>query len=178
MNVIDLLILAVTLAGATLGVIKGISRILLAALGLICGIILAASLHQPAARLLERLVSGQSLRNSIGFVLVFLITWIVFLLLGFLVSRLLRKTGLRWLDKAVGGGVGFGAAVVLLFYVLILLTALLPVNSPLLAQSRLSPVLLGTVNRAAVLVPHQTQDRFSDKLDSVREFWRQTAAEN
>ncbi len=177
MNFIDLLILVVACAGTALGIFKGVSRILLAALGLICGIVLAASLHQPAASLLERVVNGPSLRKSIGFVLVFLLTWILFLALGYLVSWLLRKTGLRWLDKTVGGGVGFGAAVIFLFFILILLTALLPVNSPLLGESRLSPLLLGTVNRAALLIPDQTQDRFSDKLDAVREFWEQTVAE-
>ncbi len=177
MNVIDLLILVVSLAGVTLGAIKGVSRILLAALGLVCGIVLAARLHQPAGNLLERLVNGPSLRKSIGFVLVFILTWIIFLLLGYLVSSLLRKTGLRWLDRTVGGVVGFGAALIFLFFILILLTALLPVNSPLLTESRLSPLLLGTVNRASLLVPHQTQDRFSDKLEAVRAFWEQTSAE-
>lgn len=177
MNIIDLLILVIILAGITLGTIKGVSRILLAALGLVCGIVLAARLHQPAAHLLERLVNGQALRQSIGFVLVFILTWILFLLLGSLVSWLLCKAGLRWLDRTVGGGVGFGAAVIFLFFILILLTALLPVNSPLLTESRLSPFLLGAVNRTSLLIPDQPQNRFSDKLDAIRSFWDQTAAE-
>ena len=66
MNVIDLLILVVILAGVTLGAIKGISRILLAALGLVCGIVLAARLHQPAGNLLYRLVEGLSSVNPWG----------------------------------------------------------------------------------------------------------------
>lgn len=176
MNIIDLLIILVVLAGVTLGAIKGVSRLLLTALGLICGIVLAARLHQPAAHLLQRLVNGEALRQSIGFILVFVLTWVAFLLLGYLVSWLLRKTGLQWLDRTVGGGVGFGAAVIFLFFILILLTALLPVNSPLLTESRLSPFLLGTVNRASLLIPNQPQDRFSDKLDAVRRFWEQTTA--
>jgi len=67
--------------------------------------------------------------------------------------------------------------VIFLFYILILLTALLPVNSPLLIHSRLSPLLLGTVNRAALLIPDQSRDRFSDKVDAIRHFWEQTTAE-
>jgi membrane protein required for colicin V production len=177
MNIIDMLILAVSLAGATLGAVKGVSRILLAALGLVCGIVIAARLHLPAGNLLERLVNDPSLRNTVGFVLVFVLTWIIFLLLGCLVSWLLKKTGLCWLDRTVGGGMGLGAALLFLFFLLILLTALLPVNSPLLTESRLSPVLLGTVNRASLLVRHQTQDRFSDKLEAVRTIWEQTSAE-
>lgn len=178
MNIVDLLILLIMLCGITLGAIKGISRILIAALGLVCGIILAARLHQPAAHLLERLISGEALRQSLGFVSVFILTWIVFLLLGYLVSWLLNKTGLRWLDRTVGGAVGFGSAVVFLFFILILLTALLPVKSPLLTDSRLSPVLLGAVSRASQLIPCRTQDRFSDKLEAVQHFWGQTTAEN
>jgi len=175
MNIIDLLILVVMLAGATLGALKGISRILLATLGLVCGIVTAARLHQPAARLLESLVDGPSLRRSLGFALVFLCTWLLFLLLGHLVSGLLRRTGLRWLDRTVGGAVGLGTAAVLLFFILILLTALLPVNSTLLTGSRLSPYLLGAVTRASTLISPEARHRFSDKLEAVHRFWEQSA---
>lgn len=171
MNIIDLLILVVLFSGIALGAIKGISRILIAALGLVCGTVLAARLHQPVAGLFASLVDGEALRHSLGFVLVFLLTWSAFLLLGVLVSWLLKKTGLRWLDRTVGAGVGAGASTIFLFFILILLTALLPVNSPLLTGSRLSPVLLGTMRQVSAAIPHETQERFSDKLEAVQEFW-------
>jgi membrane protein required for colicin V production len=176
MNIIDLLILVVILAGATLGAVKGISRILLAALGLVCGIVTAARLHLTAARLMESLVENDPLRRSLGFALVFLLTWLIFLLLGQLISGLLRRTGLKWLDRTVGGAVGLGAAALFLFFILILLTALLPVNSPLLTGSRLSPHLLGVMNRASTLVSPEARHRFSDKLEAVRLFWDQSAS--
>lgn len=171
MNIIDLIILVVLFAGIALGAFKGISRILIAAMGLVCGIVLAARLNQPAAGLFSRLVDGEAIRHSLGFILVFLLTWIVFLLLGYLVAWLLKKTGLRWLDRTVGAGVGAIASTIFLFFILILLTALLPVNSPLLTGSRLSPALLGTVQKVSEAIPHETQERFSDKLEAVRKYW-------
>jgi len=104
MNVVDIAILVVLGAFAIKGLFKGLLTELCTLAGLVAGGYLSLRFHLPLAEILREYMSlSLNFSATVSFVLIFLGTLLLFLLLGHLLSRFVRLVLLAWVNRAAGG---------------------------------------------------------------------------
>jgi len=143
---VDYAILVAVALSAIVGFFRGFAR---EAVGLATWVIafwLAFRFSEPAAVLLDSLISVRSVRLAIAFGTIFLSTLILGAIMNYLVSRLVSGTGFAGTDRSLGGlfGVLRGVAVLV---VLVLLAGLTPVPGDAWWQKS---VFVGHLERGAL----------------------------
>ena len=107
MNPIDLVVVVILLASAVMGWRAGFVKEVLGLVGLFLGLFLANLLYKEVAQMIEpHLQTGQSVAPIVAFVLIWVGTPLVLWLLGHLLTRVLRLTGLGLLNSLLGCVVG------------------------------------------------------------------------
>ena len=110
MNPIDFVLLILLGVLVFVGVLKGMTRILIGIGALVAAFVLAAQLHQPVADKLAFLdLPGEAIK-LISYVLIFLGTMLAGAMAAFLMRKLLRAAMLTWADRLAGGALGLVAA--------------------------------------------------------------------
>ena len=174
MNRFDLLLLLLAALLITLGMIKGLVRILIGTAALVAAFALAAVYHQPlAARLGWQSASpGTQALVSWGLIVVGV------LLAGGLVVWFLRKAltiaHLGWVDRLGGGALGLVAATLIAAFVILPLAAY-PGAPRLLDGSVLAPRIAPVSDLASPLVPDDLERRYHEGVDGLRRAWRARA---
>jgi len=106
MSWVDILIVLGLLAAIFWGIKDGLIRTLFGFAGIVLGIFLAG---QFAGSLGDRLgfISDAGAAHVVAFAIILLATIIVASILGLILSKLIHKTPVGWLDHLLGGVVGF-----------------------------------------------------------------------
>ena len=125
MSWLDLVILGIIVLSALISLIRGFVKESISLLTWIVAGVLAFRYFSPMADLLEPFIAAPTIRNVVGFGILFVITLIVGAIINFILGQLVSKTGLSGTDKALG--VVFGAARgVLIVTMVVLLASLTP----------------------------------------------------
>ncbi|MGO4277418.1 membrane protein required for colicin V production [Cupriavidus sp. OV038] len=117
----------ILVASGLIGILRGLVREVLALVGWVVAFLLAYHFGAMAAQWMpETLPGGQLTRSALGFLAVFLGTWIVSALAGAILGQLLETTGLKPADRGLGlvFGLARGVLIVMLVVVLAGLTKL------------------------------------------------------
>jgi membrane protein required for colicin V production len=137
----DYFVLAVMAISLLVGIVRGVVSEILALLAWVAAFIAARMWAVPAGNLLLAELSDPLWRQLAGFVAVFVAVLILFALVRWVTSLLLKATGLRPLDRVLGALFG-GARGVLVLLVLVLLAGLTPLpRQQWWRQAVLSPPL-------------------------------------
>lgn len=114
MNWLDLVILAVLLVPALLGLAIGLIGAVTAIVGIIVGIVLASQLQDSLRPVVSTFFQDQTTARAVSFVLVLLVVALASMLLGAVLRRVLSLIMLGWVDKVAGLLVGLliGALIV------------------------------------------------------------------
>jgi membrane protein required for colicin V production len=125
----------------------------------------------PAARI-HQYVSSVALSNLLGFLVVFFAFVLVGALLGKLLTKLFKWTGLSWLNRLMGAGFGFlRGALVSVGFVAVLM-AFTPKPPPhWMVGSILLPYAIDASNVCVALAPRELKDAVSDSMNEVRKAW-------
>ncbi|HEX3561043.1 MAG TPA: CvpA family protein [Pyrinomonadaceae bacterium] len=161
MTVFDLFVLAIVGASVVAGALRGFVRALIATLGLVLGLFVAAHTYEPAGSLLRSLGLVQS--NAAAHAGGFLLVAGLLLLAGFVVGEFaksgLRRVRLGWLDRVLGAGFGFLRGVGVCSVVYLALTAF-PVRLESVAQARTGPALAEGARLLALCTSTDVRARF------------------
>jgi membrane protein required for colicin V production len=109
-NVFDVIVISITLILAIKGFINGIIKELAGIAGIIGGIFLGSMFYAKAGEYINASIMkipNESAINVVGFVAVFMLTWVIAVLIGMMLSKILKVAQLGILDKI--GGVIFSA---------------------------------------------------------------------
>lgn len=108
MNWIDIVILSLCCAFFLLGLKRGIVDQVFSAAAILGGIFCALILYDIGGELFIRLdlIGNRSVANIIGFLTVFIISYLIIQILGWLTSKLIGSLKLGWLNRLSGGAVG------------------------------------------------------------------------
>jgi len=98
----DCAVVAVLVLSALLGLWRGVVSEILALLAWVAAFFAAKIWGSQAAEILSAWLRDPVLRQVLGFVAVFVLTLLLFSLLRFLISRLLRAVGLGLVDRFLG----------------------------------------------------------------------------
>jgi membrane protein required for colicin V production len=140
MNWLDILVLAVTVPCALLGLWKGAIRLTFGLLGAIAGVILAGHYYRPLAA--ELWPDGAVWTLVASYVLLLLGTVAVASATGWLVARFLHIILLGWADRVAGLLLGAAAGALVCTVAVALLAWAVPTTQDLINESTLARLLL------------------------------------
>jgi uncharacterized membrane protein required for colicin V production len=106
MSWLDIVIIITLVFGVIGGLISGLIRSLLSFAGLVLGIFLAGRGYPTVAGWLT-FIHSQSAANIVAFILIFLAVVLAFGILGLIMRQIISAISLGWLDKLLGGVLGF-----------------------------------------------------------------------
>jgi len=123
MNGIDIAILVILCGFLLKGLLRGLLKEVCSLAGLFVGAFLAFRYHGPLAEaLLEQVDLPAEIAVAITFTVLFLATMIFFLVIGFLLSRIVKLLFLGGFNRLIGGVFGLSQGVLLLAVVLFALS--------------------------------------------------------
>jgi len=162
LDIVLLVILAITLI---LGCIKGLVRQLIGILAVIIGLILSLMYYHSVGTFFRPLVSNDSIAHFLGFLSIFLI----FLLLGWLVSRLFSKVmkgPLKFINHVLGGFFGLLKGT-LICGIIVFAFLVFAVNTKALKGSIIAPSCLKMTKAVVNLIPQELKDKFRNAYQGV-----------
>ncbi len=142
MNFLDTAILVLMAFLVLRGVMRGFVAEAASLAGVVLGILAGIRFMPRVAELLRPHLSGFSYIQVLSFGLVFIAVLVACALAGWGLKVLFRKTALGWLDRALGAGLAVVKGVVLAYLAMVVLTVYVPPSSPLIARSKLAPVVI------------------------------------
>jgi membrane protein required for colicin V production len=166
MTVADWIIVLVILLSTVQAAASGFFQEAFGIAGLIFGYIIAAWQYHRLGLWLGNYLKSPELADSAGFLAVFMLVMILAGIAGRIMRWAVKKTGLSFLDRLLGGVLGFARGCLMVAVVLMSITAFTPA-ARWLAGSQLAPYFL-VVGRAAIWVaPSELRARFYQGLDFV-----------
>jgi len=119
MTVVDVIIIFIIVLSALFGLMRGFMKESISLAKWIVATWVAATFASKLAPLLPAAIESEAVRQAISFVSLFIIIFILGTFVSHLVSRLLMKTGLTSLDRALGIGFGVlrGAVIIIIFVI-------------------------------------------------------------
>ena len=102
MQWIDWAIIIVVSLSAAISLLRGFTREALALAGWILAFFIAKGFYKEFSTLLTSFIETPSLRYSVAWVSLFLLTLIVMGLINYVLSQLIEKTGLSGMDRIMG----------------------------------------------------------------------------
>ncbi|MCX2682446.1 CvpA family protein [Campylobacter sp. MIT 21-1685] len=117
----DAFILGFTLLLGLKGILNGLVKEIFGLIGIVGGVFLASKYSNQAAILIQKnfyTIENESLANFAGFLVLLILFWIICLICGNLFAKLIKLSGLGFLDR-IGGFFFGGAKIFLIFSILI-----------------------------------------------------------
>ena len=141
MNILDVVIAVVMIFLIVRGVMRGFVGEIASLAGIILGIWLAIRFMTQVTVLLKPHLPTFSFLPVVSFALIFLGVLIACNLLGWGLRVLFKKTALGWLDRTLGALLAVVKGVVIAYLGIVIITVYLPPSAPVIAGSRLAPVV-------------------------------------
>lgn len=174
MNLLDLVILIIVVLIAVRGFYRGIIQEAATLIGIIASFFLAFYYYNELARFLLRYTQNyQVALYIISFLLLLGLSFFLFRGLGLLIKRMVQFTLFGWVDRVLGGLFGLIKGVVVVFFLITLLTFLLPQQTSFLNQSRLFPWVISLTHQITLLIPGKITEDFSRKKQEILNYWEE-----
>jgi membrane protein required for colicin V production len=164
MTVADWIIVLVILVSTVQAAASGFFQEAFGIAGLIFGYLIAAWQYHRLGGWLGNYLKSPELADSAAFLTIFLLVMVLAGIAGRVARWSVKKTGLNFVDRLLGGVLGFARGCLMVAVVLMSITAFTPA-ARWLAGSELAPYFL-VVGRAAIwLAPSDLRVRFYQGLD-------------
>ena len=144
---IDIAVVALTLILGVNGIINGLIKELFGLIGLIGGLVIATRFSDVAEKFINENIykfDNGSMLQFVAFVSLWIVFWLICLLIGKFLAKMLALSGLGFLDR-LGGFVVGSAKIFLTFAAVLAVASGTGVNSliePYVKDSKIYPVLL------------------------------------
>jgi membrane protein required for colicin V production len=167
MNGADWIIIIVVLASTIQAGYSGFFQEAFHLAGLVVGYLVAAWQYQRLAGWFEGFLKSPWLAESAGFLIIFFAVAVAAGIAGRTARWVMKKSGLRFIDRLLGGALGFLRGCLIVAVIVVSMTAFTP-SSRWLAGSEWAPYFQA-VGRAAIWVaPAELRTRFYQGLDLLR----------
>jgi membrane protein required for colicin V production len=171
MNGFDIVVLALLVGGALIGLARGAMRIVIGIASLLVAFFLANRYQdQFASVLMQRHVSATPARIA-AYLLIFVLTMIAGGLVAWLVAKLLKLAMLSWADRLAGAALGLVFALLAAAFLVHPLAASTPGGSRLLAGSKLAPYVSVVADVGNAAAPDAVAKRYDEGMGTLRKIW-------
>jgi len=124
------------------------------------------------ANFLHRYIGSETFSNIAGFLVVFFVCVLMGALIGKLLAKLLKWTGLSWLDRMMGAGFGLVRGVVAVVAFVSILLAFTPRPIPnWMSGSLLLPYAIDASNMVATLAPRALKNSVRETVSEMHQLW-------
>ena len=173
-NAFDLLLLVLVGLLVAVGLLKGLTRLLIGIGALVAAFILAARYHAAAAAAVAGVLDvPEPAAKLAGYLAIFLGTTLAGALLGRVLRGVLKAAMLGWADRLGGALAGLAAALLAAALVILPVVAYAPAGERVLRDSVLAPWVTVVADVANRLVPEEFARQYRDRMDALRRYWRQ-----
>jgi len=171
-SLLDIVLIAIVGGSVVFGFLAGFARAGIGFLATVTGILFGFWFYGIPAVWIHKFVSSVAFSNLMGFLVVFFACAIVGGLIGKLLSKLFRWTGLSWLDRLMGGGFGLvrGSLIAVAFVAVLMAFTPLPVPA-WMTGSALLPYAIDGSNIIASLAPRALKGPVDESIREVRQAW-------
>ena len=172
MSLLDLIVLLFIAASVVGGFVAGFARSGIGFLAAVFGVLCGFWFYGIPAAAVHKYVHSVTASNLIGFFVVFFGLIFVGALIGKLLSKLFKWTGLSWLDRLMGAAFGLvrGALAAVAFIAVLL--AFTPKPTPnWMVNSTVLPYAIDASNLLAALAPNVIKEAFRDSVREIRKIW-------
>ena len=155
MTLFDYVVLAVIGLSVLVSIFRGVVREIMALASWIGSGFVAIQFSPSVSRVLPSAISNPTIRIAVAFVVLLLISLLLFALVGLAVSNLVKKAGLSSMDRTVGAFFGLLRGIVVLV-LLVLVAGLTPLpRDPAWRNATFSPPLEALAIFARGFLPEQ-----------------------
>jgi membrane protein required for colicin V production len=141
MNTLDCIILGLIGFFVVKGFFMGIFREIFSLAGIVFGFLIGNHYHPQMADLLGAYIPLEDSLPLISFFALFIMVCIVFNLFGSLLHRMFKTLFVGWFDRGLGVCLALIKGTVISYLLIVLLTVFVPSSSPLIATSRVAPLV-------------------------------------
>ena len=172
MSFLDLVLIAIVGGSVVSGFLAGFARAGVGFLAAITGVLFGFWFYGIPAAWVHKFINSVAVSNLVGFLVVFVACVALGGLIGLLLSKLFKWTGLSWLDRLMGAGFGFvrGGLIAVAFVSVLLAFTPRPVPA-WMTGSFLLPYAIDTSNVLASLAPRALKDPVRDSVREIRQAW-------
>jgi membrane protein required for colicin V production len=142
MNLMDLIIISTMVFFIVKGIFRGFLWEIASLAGVVFGILLANHFQPQMTGYLRSLLPSTDYLSLISFGSIFALALITSNLLGYGLRLLFSKAFLAWVDRVLGFGFALIKGVIIVYLAIIILTFYVPAKTPLIAQSKLAPLII------------------------------------
>jgi membrane protein required for colicin V production len=169
MNLLDIIIIAVMFFFMLKGILRGFIREIASLAGVITGIWLANLFQPQMTEYLKSYVPAIDSLPLISFVIIFVSVLIVSSLLGWFLKLSFKKADFGWADRTLGVGLATLKGVIIVYLVIVLLTFFIPAKTPLIADSKLAPLVIMSYQSMVRLISPDDYQKLKKKIMEKKE---------
>jgi len=172
MNLFDMVIIVILCFCLIRGIFRGLIKELASIVGVLAGFYAAYTYYMKIViPLIPRLISDPGYLNIVSFMIIFCLVFILVSILGLIIKYILNIAFLGWLDRICGLGFGFIKGVLIVSILVIVLTAFLPMGSPIIKNSLLCPHVTKISENMAKVISSDMKREFIKKLEELKKAW-------
>ncbi len=145
------------------GIWRGFFKEMGSLAGVILGIWLAIKLQPQLTSFLKSHLSSGRFLSLISFAGIFFVVLVGCNLAAWGLKTLVKKAFLGWADRGLGAALAILKGIILTYLVIVLLTFFLPTKAPLIAKSRLAPVIVSSYQYIVGVISPRGPDRWRGK---------------
>jgi membrane protein required for colicin V production len=173
MNWLDVVLLAILAASVVMSLRKGLSREVIGLASVVLAILLGIWFYGTAGSFLVPYLSSRPLANFAGFLLVFCGVMVVGSLVGYIVGKFLKVTGLSIFDHLLGAVFGAVRGILISVALIMAIMAFPRGDQPpaSVVHSRTAPYVVDAARAFAAVAPHELKEGFHRTYDQVKSAW-------
>jgi len=171
MNGLDWVLAGIAAFSLIRGIWRGAVSQVFGIMSVLGAFALASNYYQPLAVRVSQSFPKLTAPQAVSFTILFLLMWLCIGLLGYLIVKLLHRTGLGFVDRLLGGAVGLIKAVVIAIVLISALTFFLPPKNSLLCESCLTPHVQEIGRIVVRITPRSVQALFDEKQKELKRYW-------
>jgi membrane protein required for colicin V production len=171
-SLLDLIVVVLVAASVVGGFVAGFARGGIGFLAAIFGVLCGFWFYGIPAAAVRKYIHSLTASNLIGFFVVYLGVVLAGALIGKLLSKLLKWSGLSWLDRLMGAMFGLvrGALIAVAFIAALL--AFTPKPTPnWMVNSAVLPYAIDASDMLAALAPNAVKEAFRESMREIRRVW-------
>jgi membrane protein required for colicin V production len=171
-SLLDLVLIAIVGGSLVSGFLAGFARAGIGFLAAVTGVLFGFWFYSVPAAWIHKFISSVAFSNLVGFLVVFLACTVLGGLIGSLLAKLFKWTGLSWLDRLLGAGFGLvrGGLIAVAFVSVLMAFTPRPVPG-WMTGSALLPYAIDGSNIIAALAPRALKDPVRDTIREIRQAW-------
>jgi len=164
MNLLDVAIISMMIFLIIRAIFRGFFREIGSLAGIVLGIWLGCRFEPQMTNYLKGYLPSVKILQLISFALIFTIVLVLCNVAGWCMKMMLKKVLLGWADRTLGVGLALVKGIIITYFTIILLTFFVPSKTPLIAKSRLAPLIITSYQSMISLVSPGSYKKWKRKF--------------